>query len=72
MAKPTERRFDVRMSTELALQFQSISDKTGFTRAEVFRRAVGLYHLAIKNRATGGSLLMKPAPGEDVVEIVGL
>ena len=72
MPKPTERRFDVRMSTALALQFQSISDETGFTRAEVFRRAVALYHLAIKNRAAGGRFLIEPTPGENLVEIVGL
>ena len=41
-----ETRFDVRMTEQLASEFDEIVQRTGLSKAEVFRRAIGLYRVA--------------------------
>jgi antitoxin component of RelBE/YafQ-DinJ toxin-antitoxin module len=41
-----ETRFDVRMTEQLANEFQEIVDQTGLSKSEVFRRAIALYRIA--------------------------
>lgn len=41
-----ETRFDVRMTEQLASEFDDIVQRTGLSRAEVFRRAIALYRIA--------------------------
>jgi predicted transcriptional regulator len=65
------QRFDIRMSAELADQLQSISDETGLTRAEIFRRAVALYKRAKQVERSKGHVLLEEADGK-VIELVGL
>ena len=65
------RRFDVRMSPELAQQLDSIANETGFTRAEIFRRAVALYKRAKEVENGNGHVLLREANGT-IREIVGL
>lgn len=54
MTTPTIRdRFDVRMSEELAREFEEIQQTTGLNGADVFRRAIALYKIA-KNASMNG------------------
>ena len=64
-------RFDVQMPEELADQLDSISDSTGLTRAEIFRRAVALYKEAKNIEKNNGKVLFKNAQGE-MYHVVGL
>ncbi len=64
-------RFDVQMPEELADQLDSISDSTGLTRAEIFRRAVALYKDAKNIEKNNGKVLFKNAQGE-MYHVVGL
>jgi metal-responsive CopG/Arc/MetJ family transcriptional regulator len=64
-------RFDVQMPEELADQLDSISDSTGLTRAEIFRRAVALYKDAKNIEKNKGKVLFKDAQGE-MYHVVGL
>ncbi len=41
-----ETRFDVRMTEQLASEFDDIVQRTGLSKAEVFRRAIALYRIA--------------------------
>ncbi|MCP9832188.1 ribbon-helix-helix protein, CopG family [Synechococcus sp. HJ21-Hayes] len=41
-----ETRFDVRMTEQLASEFDEIVQRTGLSKAEVFRRAIALYRVA--------------------------
>ena len=41
-----ETRFDVRMTEQLASEFDDIVQRTGLSKAEVFRRAIALYRVA--------------------------
>lgn len=65
------QRFDIRMPKELADQLDSISDSTGLTRAEIFRRAVALYKEAKNIEKNNGKVLFKDAQGE-MSRVVGL
>jgi hypothetical protein len=40
---PLNNRFEVRMTDELAKEFEEIQRKTGLNGAEVFRRAIAVY-----------------------------
>jgi metal-responsive CopG/Arc/MetJ family transcriptional regulator len=64
-------RFDVQMPEELADQLDSISDSTGLTHAEIFRRAVALYKEAKNIEKNNGKVLFKNAQGE-MYHVVGL
>jgi predicted DNA-binding protein len=71
MAVVDRQRFDIRMSPELAEQLEMITNETGMTRAEVFRRAVALYKRAKETERERGHVLLKDADGK-VRELVGL
>ena len=64
-------RFDVQMPEELADQLDSISDSTGLTRAEIFRRAIALYEEAKNIEKNNGKVLFKNAQGE-MYHVIGL
>jgi predicted transcriptional regulator len=66
-----DRRFDVRMSPELTHQLNELAEQNNMTRAEVFRRAIGLYKVAksVTNRA--GKVLLEE-PDQNVRELVGI
>lgn len=66
------RRFDVRMSPELAQQLDDVATLKGMTRADVFRRAVALYKRAAEAEIKeGGRVLIEDKEG-NVRELVGL
>ncbi len=71
MTNTDRLRFDVRMPKELADQLDSISESTGLTRAEIFRRAVALYKEAKETERNNGKVLFKDAQGE-MSHVVGL
>ncbi len=71
MAVVDTRRFDVRMSPELAQQLETVSEETGMTRAEVFRRAMALYKRAKEVEMRKGKVLLKDSDGT-LRELVGL
>jgi metal-responsive CopG/Arc/MetJ family transcriptional regulator len=71
MAVLDRQRFDVRMPKELADQLDSISNSTGLTRAEIFRRAVALYKEAKETTKKNGAVLLKDHDGS-IRQIVGL
>jgi len=54
--------FKVKMSDELAKQFDEIQQTTGLSGAEVFRRAIALYSIAKKAIENGEQLILR---GED-------
>jgi len=66
-----DRRFDVRMSPELAQQLNELANENNMSRAEVFRRAIGLYKIAkgVANRQ--GKVFLKE-PGQNARELVGI
>ncbi len=66
-----DRRFDVHMSPELAQQLDEVATMSHMSRAEVFRRAVGLYKLAKEIELKQGKVLLQE-PGRNVRELVGL
>lgn len=60
MPNPTPRdRFDVRMSEELAREFDDIQKTTGLNGAEVFRRAIALYKIAKKASTDGEQVILR-------------
>jgi len=63
-------RFDIYMSPELTEQFNGISDDSGYTRAEVFRRSIALYKVAKENQLNGGKLILKNLNNSEY-ELVG-
>lgn len=65
------QRFDVVMSRELSEMLEQCSDLSGFTRAEVFRRAIALYGMALEQEAAGGKVLFRQEDGS-VIQITGL
>jgi hypothetical protein len=71
MAALDRQRFDIHMPKELADQLDSISDSTGLTRPEIFRRAVALYKEAKNIEKNNGKVLFKDAQGE-TSHVVGL
>jgi metal-responsive CopG/Arc/MetJ family transcriptional regulator len=54
--------FKVKMSDQLAKQFDEIKQTTGLSGAEVFSRAIALYSIAKKAIENGEQLILK---GED-------
>jgi predicted transcriptional regulator len=42
----SENRFSVRMSDSLAQELKAIEEQTGYTRAQIFGRAISLYKIA--------------------------
>ena len=52
-------RFDVRMSDELAQEFDEIQRTTGLNGAEVFRRAIALYKIAKKASKEGEKVILR-------------
>jgi metal-responsive CopG/Arc/MetJ family transcriptional regulator len=71
MAVLDRQRFDVRMPKELADQLDAISNETGYTRAEIFRRAVALYKQAKEVEKKNGSVIFKDEAGL-MSQIIGL
>lgn len=65
------QRFDVVMSRELTEQLEQCSDLSGYTRGEVFRRAIALYGMAIEHEAAGGKVLFRQEDGS-VTWITGI
>jgi hypothetical protein len=60
MTAPTIRdRFEVRMSEELAREFEEIQQTTGLNGADVFRRAIALYKIAKKASMNGEQVILK-------------
>ena len=71
MALLDRQRFDVRMPKELADQLDSLSDTTGFSRSEIFRRAIALYKEAKNVEQNNGKVLFRDSNGE-TVQVIGL
>lgn len=71
MAVLDRQRFDVRMPKELADQLDAISNETGYTRAEIFRRAVALYKQAKEVEKKNGSVIFKDEAGL-MSQVIGL
>ncbi len=71
MAVLDKQRFDVHMGPELTAQFDEVSDETGLTRAEIFRRAVALYRHAKKIQMRSGKVIMQRPDGSSY-ELTGL
>lgn len=59
------------MGPELTAQFDEVSDETGLTRAEIFRRAVALYRHAKKIQMRSGKVIMQRPDGSSY-ELTGL
>jgi metal-responsive CopG/Arc/MetJ family transcriptional regulator len=51
--------FQVRMSDELAQEFDDIQRTTGMNGAEVFRRAISLYIIAKKASKEGEKVILR-------------
>ena len=51
--------FQVRMSDELAQEFDEIQQTTGMNGAEVFRRAIALYKIAKKASEEGKQVILR-------------
>lgn len=51
--------FSVKMSDELAKEFNEIQQTTGLSGAEVFRRAIALYSIAKKAIENGEQVILK-------------
>jgi predicted transcriptional regulator len=66
-----DRRFDVRMSPELAQQLNELAEENNMTRAEVFRRAIGLYKVAKSVTKQEGKVLLEE-PNRNIRELVGI
>jgi len=71
MAFLDRQRFDVRMPKELADQLDTLSSETGYTRAEIFRRAVALYKEAKEVERKNGKVIFKDANGS-LSQVLGL
>jgi hypothetical protein len=71
MALFDRERFDVRMSKQLADQLVSLSDSTGFSRCEIFRRAITLYKEAKNIERNNGKVFFRDANGE-TIQVIGL
>jgi len=71
MALVDRQRFDVRMSKQLADQLDSLSDATGFSRCERFRRAIVLYKEAKNVEKNNGKVFFRNANGE-TIQVIGL
>ena len=52
-------RFEVRMSDELAQEFEEIQSTNEMTGAEVFRRAIALYKIAKKASKEGEQVIIR-------------
>ena len=52
-------RFEVRMTDELAKEFEEIQQTTGLNGAEVFRRAIALYKIAKKASKDGEQVILR-------------
>ena len=66
-----DRRFDVRMSPELAQQLHELASENDMSRAEVFRRAIGLYKVAKSVTKREGKVLLEE-PNKNTRELVGI
>jgi len=51
--------FQVRMSDELAQEFDEIQQTTGMNGAEVFRRAIALYKIAKRASRDGEQVIIR-------------
>ena len=71
MALLDRQRFDVRMPKELADQLDSLSDATGFSRPEIFRRAIALYKEAKNVERNNGKVFFRDYNGE-TIQVIGL
>ena len=71
MALVDRQRFDVRMPKQLADQLDSLSDATGFSRCEIFRRAIALYKEAKNVERNNGKVFFRDANGE-TIQVIGL
>lgn len=64
-------RFDVKMSPELARDFNNLSYETNLSRSEVFRRAIALYKRCSREILDGGRVLVQDKDGK-ITELIGL
>lgn len=63
-------RFDVWMPIYLARDMEDIEQITGFSRGEIFRRAITLYKRLKKTQMEGGNVILREADGT-LTELVG-
>jgi metal-responsive CopG/Arc/MetJ family transcriptional regulator len=63
-AQKPPTRFAVRMSYELAADFDEIEQEHGLSRCEIFRRAMALYKLAKENDMNGGNFILRHSDGK--------
>ena len=59
--------FSVRMSEELAREFDEIQKDTGMNGAEVFRRAIALYKIAKKASTDGEQVILRAKDNERLI-----
>ena len=59
--------FSVRMSEELAREFDEIQRDTGMNGAEVFRRAIALYKIAKKASTDGEQVILRAKDNEKLI-----
>ena len=62
--------FSLLLPAELAQDMQDISDYTGLSYAEIFRRALAVYKRAKQCQMSGGKVLIRKERGS-YLEIVG-
>lgn len=65
------RRFDIKMNTELAKDFNALSYETGVSGVEVFMRAIALYRRCTSAVRDGGTIFIQDKDGK-MIELVGL
>jgi hypothetical protein len=59
--------FSIRMSEELAREFDEIQKDTGMNGAEVFRRAIALYKIAKKASTDGEQVILRAKDNERII-----
>ena len=63
-------RFSLWLPAELAQDMQDISDYTGFSYAEIFRRALAVYKRAKECQMSGGKVFIRKEGNPYIKEIV--
>jgi hypothetical protein len=70
-AKQPPTRFAVRMSYELAAEFEEIEREHGLSKGAIFARAIALYKLAKENEMNRGNFILR-GPDGSLREVVGI
>lgn len=68
IARPV--RFDVWLPIDMAQDMEDIQQMTGFSRGEIFRRAITLYKRLKKTQLEGGNVILRDSSG-GLRELVG-